>query len=641
MRKPIWMTIALAFIAPACGDDNVAAPGPGPGGGSSPPSKSPWVWQNPLPQANGYIGLEVLPGGRVASLSLNEAMITSDDGETWERLDVDHATYYDVNRRDDIVSVLTHERVFVSTDGGNSWRRTARHGLPENPFGLSGLGVAFRDADHGVVVGIGGSIATTTDGGATWTRRFSNTVATLLKVEFLDAQTLIAAEVPSQGETAVVRSTDGGVTWQRLTLGTSAFARALDITDGIIRLLLSSGILVISNDGGDTWSTVDTRINHYDIDFLDAVNGVAVGGNGQVQLTTNGGQQWTNAGALPDAPLLQAVCMVSETEIYVGAVKGKIYRTTDGGSTWTPLLKGFTLDLCSVSFATPDVGIAVGPMLDLGIFTFCGIFTTGDGGATWTQQSIGSFTDCQSGDLNAVCMVDAQRAVAVGDGGMVWTTSDAGVTWTQRDVGITDDLFDVDFADDERGLIVGDNGRKRITSDGGVTWSAGVAGTNTTERINAVSMASRNVAMLAGENSVVRRTTNGGQTWAIISGLPADDIGDIVMLDDATAVARTRGIFEFEVVRTTDGGVSWDSQIIDGTNNGSRAMAFGTPTHGYMLASTNDFSYVYVTEDGGITWEASQPVAQTGLGGVAAIGDDFATVVGFGGMILRTDTGGR
>ena len=49
--------------------------------------------------------------------------------------------------------------------------------------------VSFRDASNGMVVGVGGAILRTTDGGSTWTIQSSGTTNDLYGVSFTDAKT--------------------------------------------------------------------------------------------------------------------------------------------------------------------------------------------------------------------------------------------------------------------------------------------------------------------------------------------------------------------------------------------------------------------------------------------------------------------
>src|SRR6202021_1875954 len=71
-------------------------------------------------------------------------------------------------------------------------------------------GVYFVDPAHGWVVGGGGTILATLDGGATWWRRQSGTGNSLAEVQFADAKHGIA--VGREG--TILLTADGGSSWQ-------------------------------------------------------------------------------------------------------------------------------------------------------------------------------------------------------------------------------------------------------------------------------------------------------------------------------------------------------------------------------------------------------------------------------------------
>src|SRR5436305_997757 len=90
----------------------------------------------------------------------------------------------------------------ASADTTWSWRNP----LPTSA-GLTAA--ALINASTATVVGNGGTILRTTDGGATWKAQSSGTTQTLLGVSFTDANTGIAVG----GGGTILRTTDGGATW--------------------------------------------------------------------------------------------------------------------------------------------------------------------------------------------------------------------------------------------------------------------------------------------------------------------------------------------------------------------------------------------------------------------------------------------
>src|SRR4029078_12023031 len=77
------------------------------------------------------------------------------------------------------------------------------------PTGASLLSAAFLDANTATLVGIGGTILCTNDGGVTWIAQDSGTNAYLSVISFTDLNT--GTVVGSNG--TILRTTDGGATW--------------------------------------------------------------------------------------------------------------------------------------------------------------------------------------------------------------------------------------------------------------------------------------------------------------------------------------------------------------------------------------------------------------------------------------------
>ena len=72
------------------------------------------------------------------------------------------------------------------------------------------------DAEHAVVVGYGGKVLLTSDGGFTWTQARTGTNRALYRVRFVDANN---GWVSGQ-EGLILHTTDGGKTWKRQNSGT-------------------------------------------------------------------------------------------------------------------------------------------------------------------------------------------------------------------------------------------------------------------------------------------------------------------------------------------------------------------------------------------------------------------------------------
>lgn len=122
---------------------------------------------------------------------------------------------------------------------------------------------------------------------------------------------------------------------------------------------------------------------------------------------------------------------------YVGAPGGGLWRTTDAGSTWTPLtddMPRVSVSAIAVDYNDPDtIYITTGD--DDGVYLYAastGVHKSTDGGATWTSTGLNASNLNGSAALSEIFIdpTDSSKLICSGTDG-IYTTTDAGLTWTQ------------------------------------------------------------------------------------------------------------------------------------------------------------------------------------------------------------------
>jgi photosystem II stability/assembly factor-like uncharacterized protein len=264
--------------------------------------------------------------------------------------------------------------------------------------------VHFVDASRGWGVGTGGTILSTTNGGATWTPQRSGTTVWLHGVHFVDANRGWA--VGAAG--TILATTNGGASWIRRTSGTTAFL--------------------------------------FSVHFVDANRGWTTGQAGTILATTNGGARWTSQTNLPPGnPTLRDVHFVNANRGWAVGSNGTILATTNGGASWIRRTSG-TATLHGASFVDANRAWVVGSD---GL-----IASTTDGWATSVIRQTSGTTQ----HLYGVHFVDVNRGWAVGAGGTILATTNGGSTWTPQSSNTTALQRSVHFVDATRGWAVGDLG---------------------------------------------------------------------------------------------------------------------------------------------------------------------------------------
>jgi hypothetical protein len=263
--------------------------------------------------------------------------------------------------------------------------------------------------------------------------------------------------------------------------------------------------------------------------------------------------------------------------LYVGAATGGVWKTTDGGFTWTPLTDGqasLVIGAIAVAPQKPNViYAATGEANNAGdSFPGQGVLKSTDGGQTWTL-----FPGATAGNATAnvffrefisKVVIDPTDATAntvyvtVGGAGTnqlvgtsgVWRTTDGGATWTN--LATADSFPTVNFFNDQFSDLVID------PSSSSTLYTAVWAPFN------------------GSSGAGVYKTTNGGSTWSRLTNIPTGSVvGRTALAISATpssnlyvAMAGTgqpgsTGYGQlFRFLRSTDGGANF-TDLTAGTPN--------------------------------------------------------------------------
>lgn len=187
-----------------------------------------------------------------------------------------------------------------------------------------------------------------------------------------------------------------------------------------------------------------------------------------------------------------------------------------------------------------------------------------DGGKSWPRAE--NNTACRFG----LDIVDAQIAWSVGNKGHVSVSKDGGQTW-QTVTNTPWRAHLVRFLDDTTGWAAGIS-NLAATGDGGKSWNA-VALPEGVRKIAAIDLRTAADGYLLDDSGGLHVTLDGGNTWSGVSlGLDKKILaGDSLPLaairftDSAKGMivaARVNSNGELTVLRTSDGGKTWDRSIL-------------------------------------------------------------------------------
>jgi photosystem II stability/assembly factor-like uncharacterized protein len=327
--------------------------------------------------------------------------------------------------------------------------------------------------------GCSGSTEPETPFAGSWLVRGSGTVASLRGLHVIDADVAWAS---GSGGT-VLRTTDANESW---TFCTVPGAEAIDFRDIHAwdrdrALILSAGLpaqIYRTDDGGATWlqtyNNETPGVFFNAVSFWDDQRGIAVGdpidGRFLIIRTDDGGRTWSDL-PLESRPRALAgeanfaasgTCMTVRGKDTVwfgtGGPAARVFRSTDGGSTWTvaetPIRSGRpSQGVFSLFFRNERDGIAVGGDYLDELNPAQTAAVTRDGGKTWiaAETPPSGFREC----VVAVSSARPRVLIAVGPSGTD-LSEDGGLTWRPFGEGL---FHAVGFsADGTLGVAVGMDG---------------------------------------------------------------------------------------------------------------------------------------------------------------------------------------
>ena len=282
----------------------------------------------------------------------------------------------------------------------------------------------------------------------------------------------------------------------------------------------SEGAMMKTVNGGATWTSQksDTANRLLSVAFTDTSHGWAVGDAGSILVTSDGGRHWTTQHSGTGLQL-NSVAFTDRSHGWAVGERGVILATTDGGRHWKVQRRpDYGIDdrsVLSVSFTDSKHGRAIEQIMHDGWdYYSCGMLVTADGGAHWTTQDVDLYQW-----LNAATFTDASHGWGVGCSSVlfsaplftIWSTVNGGSTWTSSTTGPAQDLNSVSFADASHGWAVGDGGTIVSTINGGAGWASQNSGTTTD--LACVDFASVSTGLAVGRGGTILKTIDGGATW--------------------------------------------------------------------------------------------------------------------------------
>ena len=249
--------------------------------------------------------------------------------------------------------------ILKTIDGGNTWVNVYSSTVDYND-------ITFINSSVGFAGGTGGKILKTTDGGNTWSPTQLNNNNTLFKIVFKDNNTGITFSAGPSGSDVIIYYTNNqGQNWN-----IASFNFPSAVLTGICFVPNTSNVFAVglnvngnqslfkSSDNGATWTNISNNISlQFDpqnIIFTSATSGILIGSSGGIMKTVDGGNSWQTVSSGVSS-YMSNIQFIDQNKGYI-AGSLILLKTIDGGNNWIQLNVPSNAYTKSISFISENEG---------------------------------------------------------------------------------------------------------------------------------------------------------------------------------------------------------------------------------------------------------------------------------------------
>lgn len=234
--------------------------------------------------------------------------------------------------------------IYKTTDGGQTWKLLSyfisTYQSPDSIYytTMNDHHLHFVNESVGYSVGWGAmgnyeQIIKTIDGGATWQLQHrinpDNSPFQPLEMRLRDIHVIDINTAVSVGYRGRILKTSNGNNWVVQNSGTGKNLEAVHFFNGSKGIVAGDGIVLITDNGGESWSQQTIEGTITDIRFLTELEILAITEEGNILKSYDGGKNWT-INPFRHISALRKMFYLSASDIYL-AGNGVLLKSTDKG----------------------------------------------------------------------------------------------------------------------------------------------------------------------------------------------------------------------------------------------------------------------------------------------------------------------
>ena len=385
----------------------------------------------------------------------------------------------------------------------------------------------------------------TSNGGANW--NMNSQIDRPDVVKFFNTQYGIAFD-----SRTVYQSLNGGQTWEEFSnnaIHNSINDFAFGTSPNVLMAATFNGVPTISVDSGSTWTQKDLDLineRNYSIGATSDSEFWVGNDLSSITLTTDAGDNWIETSG-PDRQIMNDIYFLDRNIGFAVGTDGTLLRTTNGGSQWEDISFGETRSFLSIFGLAPN---------DMWMGANQRIYHSADMGDTWQEKA--ALLGFNTIDVLAV---NANIILACSPSGMILRSIDAGTSWdtVYQTAGQIRSLSKID---NQRYMATGFNGLILRSANQGATWTPLTAPEAGLQYEQTHFIGNEGWLVTSSFKKTMWHTTNAGDTWSPIT-LPIERFWDgVYFMSPDTGIIVGRSSAEGRVYITFNGGTNWQAGYI-------------------------------------------------------------------------------
>ncbi|MCD4697346.1 MAG: T9SS type A sorting domain-containing protein [Bacteroidales bacterium] len=417
------------------------------------------------------------------------------------------------------------------------------------------------------------------------------------------------------------------------------------------------GKIIHTSDGGENWNLQNSGTNEQlnKVFFLNESGGWIVGQWGLVLKTQDGGNNWNHVNFSHFYPLVDVQFLDVNTG-WILSLDGYLYKTINGGIDWVLLAICHDEPTRDIHFVNENIGWIIG--ID------GAIKKTINGGYTW------EFQNSPSSGLNSIYFLNEQLGWVAGQGRIHYTT-DGGNNWLESEtfVGEYETIDEIYFLNENEGWAINLSwGKLLYSEDGGISWIEKLVEIARPGQL--AIKPNNNIWILC--NGTICYSNDCGNNWSMQNSFYSGEIIDICFLDENIGYI----IGDRKIFRSNNGGKNWDlkyehpdvsfydmhflspdtswvscsaGKLLQTTNGGNSWNYITTPYYGiYLCINVVDANRIRLlmynqfiwTDNGGEDWH-SEYFSGMNFFDMYFTDENNGWIVGNYGAIFKTVDGGK